>query len=1107
MTTNLTAYQKQSLYKGLGLFIEAFRPYVVELLRGAYGEHWADAFVEALGSGQRDTWQQGLRAGSDPATLVDFQYLNSFAYKYRELLKPDFGRQAGSLPNWLKEVAEVRHKIAHFQTGLEADEADKAWIHLKAVARALKQPELEAELQRLRSLPAEPVLVAPPVAVADAGGPRAWFRVVTPALDIQQGRLDESIFAANVAEVALGNGRELYRDADTFFAKTYFTQGLRTVARRVVEGLNGGGDGENRVISLQTGFGGGKTHTLISLWHLAHSGERLPAAVAQELLAAGSYQAPLLPNFAEARVAVFTNTTNNVAEGRQVPEGPRLYTLWGELAWQLGGPAAYELVRASDEERISPGGTFQRVLELVGEQHGPALLLLDELADYCVQAAGKVVGASTLADQTISFMQALTEAVAAAPRAVLVVTLPASDTEVSTTAEAGQILSRLQGRVGRVGADTQPVRDDEIFEVVRRRLFEDLGPEAVRLAVAGQYHDYYQMLFSDLPGPALQAGYRRLMEKAYPFHPELIEVFRQRWASHHDFQRTRGALRLLAAILADLWQRRDSLPGKQWLVHTSDVRLENLDPLTGELKKLYGSGYEAVLTADVAGSAANARKLDEAKKEYGDRHLAQGLATTILLNSFGGDGSNKGLSVRELKLNVVRPADELNHNTINSVLDELEASAHYLYYAAGGDGKRYWFHTKPNVNILINQAKNDITEASADSEIQRRVQEKAGRVAGFRLLLNPASDDVPEQQQLTLVLLPLTQRLRADGTLDKATARRIEAIATKRGSGERIYRNTLLFLLASDLGAAKLNAAVRDYLACEKIRQDYNSQLEPEQRLDLKRRSDECQAQVEKALIAAYSVVAKHRVKDGTQLFNFKEFAATFDQQLAANLPALLEADEHQLLLRKGVGLGTLRQHGLLPEAARPLRAKDVYEAFLRFDDKPLIWSQAVVQESLLRFCNSGDFGIAASDDGRDLKTVWLKQTVPLFEVTEPSYWLIEKARAAEFLAQVPAGPAAPVAEAVIVQSSQSASEPPAAASAVGEPRVFRAVTVSGQVPVENYTQLFASFIRPLIDNRVEITVSIKGRSTTAKPLTENSAEYKIIKESARQLGLRLEED
>lgn len=1105
---SLTAYQKQNLYKGLGLFIEAFRPYVVDVLRGAHGDAWADAFVEALGSGQRESWQQGLRAGSDPATLVDFQYLNSFAYKFRELLKVDFGRHAGALASWLKEVAEVRHKIAHYHQEVDEDEAAKAWIHLKTIAKALRQPDLESELQHLRSLPAEPAPVAPaPVVQPEASGPRAWFQVVEPALDIRQGRLDESIFAANVAEVALGNGRELYRDADTFFAKTYFTQGLRTVARRVVEGLNGGGDGENRVISLQTGFGGGKTHTLISLWHLARSGERLKADVARELLTTGAYQAPLLPNFAQARVAVFTNTTNNVAEGRQVPDGPRLHTLWGELAWQLGGPAAYELVRASDEERISPGGTFQQVLELVGAQHGPALLLLDELADYCVQAAGKVVGGSTLADQTISFMQALTEAVAAAPRAVLVVTLPASDTEVSTTAEAGQILSRLQGRVGRVGADTQPVRDDEIFEVVRRRLFEKLGDEAVRLAVAGQYHDYYQTLFGDLPGPALQAGYRRLMEKAYPFHPELIEVFRQRWASHHDFQRTRGALRLLAAILADLWQRRDSLPGKQWLVHTSDVRLEHLDPLTGELKKLYGSGYEAVLTADVAGSAANARKLDEAKKEYGDRHLAQGLATTILLNSFGGDGSNKGLSVRELKLNVVRPADELNHNTINSVLDELEASAHYLYYAAGGDGKRYWFHTKPNVNILINQAKNDVTEASVDSEIQRRVQEKAGRVAGFRLLLNPASDDVPEQQHLTLVLLPLTQRLRSDGTLDKATARRIEAIATKRGNGERIYRNTLLFLLASDLGAAKLNAAVRDYLACEKIRQDYHSQLEPEQRLDLKRRSDECQAQVEKALIAAYSVVAKYRAKDGTQLFHFKEFAATFDQQLTATLPTLLESDEHQLLLRKGIGLATLRQHGLLPEAARPLRAKDVYEAFLRFDDKPLIWGQAVVQDSLLRFCASGDFGIAASDDGRNLKAVWLKQAVPLFEVTEPSYWLIEKTRAAEFLAQVPADPVARALEAVTAQPSLPAPEQPAPASVVGEPRVFRAVTVSGQVPVENYTQLFASFIRPLIDNRVEITVSIKGRSTSAKPLTENSAEYKVIKESARQLGLTLEEE
>lgn len=1106
----LTTYQKHNLHNGLGQFIEAFRPYVVGLLSAGHGKAWPDAFVEALDQGRRDSWQQGRQAGSEPATLVDFQYLQSFAYKYRDLLKPDFGTKAGKLATWLSEVNDVRNKIAHYRDEVDADEAEKAWIHLKTIARAIGQPMLEADLQRLRSLPPEPVaeLAATPTPAAHVGGPRPWFEVVKPQLDIQQGRLDESVFAANVAEVALGNGRELYRNADIFFSKTYFTQGLRTVARRVVEGLNGGADAQNRVVSLQTGFGGGKTHTLISLWHLAKSGERLRAEVANELLAASALQLPLLPNFKEAQVAVFTNATNDVAAGREVLGGPHLRTLWGELAWQLGGAPAYELVRQSDQELISPGGRFGQVLALVNQQRGPALILLDELADYCVKAAGKVVGGSTLADQTISFLQELTEAVTGAANSVLVVTLPASASEVSDSPEAGQILARLQGRVGRIGADTQPVTDEEIFEVVRRRLFEDLGHEAVRKAVVEQYHDYYQTLTGDIPTSAMQDSYRRLMEKAYPFHPELIEVFRKRWASHYGFQRTRGALRLLATILADLWQRRNNLQGKTWLIHTSDAKLENLDPLTGTLKQLYGSGYEAVLTADVAGSSSNARKIDDAKPEYGGR-LAQGVAATILLNSFGNDGSNKGLSVKELKLSVVRP-QELNHNTVNSALDELEGNAHYLYYAQSGDGKRYWFHTKPNVNILINQAKNDVTDASVESEIQRRVMEKTARVTGFKLLVNP-SDDVPEQMQPTLVVLPLALSLRPDGTLEKKALARVETLATKRGNGERIYRNTLLFLLASDMGAAKLRTTVRDYLACEKIQQDYKSQLELEQRNDLKRRGEECLAQVEKALVAAYSVVVKYAVKGGIKQFQLKEFASTFDAQLTTSLPALLEAEE--VLLMKGVGLGTLRQHGLLPEPARPLRTKDVYEAFLRFDDKPMVWKQSAVQDSLLRYCLNGDFAIAASDNGTDLTRVWLKEPVPMFEVTEATYWLVNKMHATQ-PAEPPANPISTGGD----TSSGSNNDPqdhenqpvpgsnPGGSNGAG-PKAFRAVTVSGKVPIEQYTQLFASFIRPLINNQVEISISIRGRSTTAAPLTENSAEYKIIKESAQQLGLTLEEE
>lgn len=244
---------------------------------------------------------------------------------------------------------------------------------------------------------------------------KAWFRVVEPHSDIKQGNLDESVFAANLAEVAAGSGPEIYSDAATFFSKTFFTSGIKTIAKTVIRGLNGQQDAENRVMSLQTGFGGGKTHTLISLYHICKWGKKAAKSdTVSELL---SYTGK--PEFEKANIAVFTNTTNDPVQGRSA-DGITIRTLWGELAYQLGGKPAYEIIRPNDEARANPKGLFKKVLE----QCKPALILIDELADYCVSASAVKVEGSTLSDQTISFMQELTQAVSESNNCVAIITLP-----------------------------------------------------------------------------------------------------------------------------------------------------------------------------------------------------------------------------------------------------------------------------------------------------------------------------------------------------------------------------------------------------------------------------------------------------------------------------------------------------------------------------------------------------------------------------------------------------------------------------------------------------------------------------------------------------------
>jgi hypothetical protein len=517
-------------------------------------------------------------------------------------------------------------------------------------------------------------------------------------------------------------------------------------------------------------------------------------------------------------------------------------------------------------------------------------------------------------------------------------------------------------------------------------------------------------------------------------------------------------------------------------------------------QKLYGNGYDAVITADVAGAASNAFKIDALEREYGQWYLTQAISSVILMNSFGSDGANKGISVPELKLHLLTP-EGFNHNNINGALSKLEGVAHYLYYAqSGGSGKRYWFHTKPNINILINQAKGDIKDNEVTAEIIKRVEEKRKLMQFFNVLVNP-SDDIPEQTKPTLVILSPSYLANPNQVNGQAKIL-VEKIATKKGNSERIYRNTMLFLICSEIGVGLLQANIREYLACQKINQDYQGQLEQDQKNDLKRRMEEASKQSETSLVATYSIVVKYSVKNGIDKIVIKQFKDSLDSQINLTLVNTLKEEEWLL---ETVGLGTLRTNQLLPTPQQSIKAKDIYEAFIRFDDKPMITGIEAIQKSLLKYCYNNEFCIATGD-GITFTRYFLGENIPFFDANNTDYWLIDKS-----LKPVPAIKTSdslpnPVGQGEIIHEPSPSIVIPVI---VGEPdsgqKNIKAVTISGKVPFEQYTQLFTSFIMPLAQNNIEIEIKIKGKSTTSKPITENSQEFKIIKESAKQLGLNFE--
>lgn len=1088
-----------NMYKALGLFIEALRPYIVSIMQEEHGEDWEQFYIETLYDDQRRFWHQQRDKGQSAESLIDYQNLKRFASGYRDVLAKDFGDYVKYLHHWFDEIRELRNKCAHHQDITKA-EAERAYTNMILIAEKTGMEELKEALKGLKNAKKEKEekqSAQKELKASYKSGNRLmpWFAQVTPHLDIKQGRLDESVFAANLAEVSLGSGREIYQNPALFFEKTYFTAGLKTVAKRVIQGLNGNADSENRVISLQTGFGGGKTHTLISLFHVAGWGKKaIGSGHVKELL---EYTGE--PKFDKANVAVFTHQTNDPVQGRVADDGTHIHTLWGEIAWQLGGKEAYEIVKANDEQKVAPkGDLLKRVLQKVK----PGLILVDELADYCVSASAVKVGDSNLSDQTVSFMQILSETIAETDKVVGVITLPASAHEVASSPEAQNILNTLENRLSRVGADTKPVADNEIFEVVRRRLFEDIGDEEVIEQTVSAYMQMYEELWLELPPEARKGEYRKKLKASYPFHPELIDMFRVRWASYSNFQRTRGVLRLLGSIVSDLWKRRNSLPGHHALIHSSDVEFSNLDALTGQVTKLHGNGYEAVITADVSGSSSNAFKIDEEKAEFGENRLTQGICATVMLGTFGRSGSNKGVSVKEIKLNVLRP-DSFNHNSVNGALDALESTAHYLYYSsAGSDEKYYWFQVQPNINILINQTRKEFSREDVNAEILAKLRQHEHGITAFKTLINP-DQDIPEQKKPTLIILS-PEYLKENGNFNNETKEYIERMATKKGNSDRIYKNTLLFLVGNEQGYAHLKDTIQEYLACERVRNEYRGQLEADQKEDLKKRLNEASRKIDTNLVNTYVNIVKFSVKEGLKSLTVKIFKERIDYQVNSSITDHLIEEEW---LIKGIGLNLLQTHNLFPTREKPVQVKKAYEAFLRFDDKPLIVNVEAFRNSVLRYCQNGAFALAAGDE--DFYTnVWFKETPAFFDVEDESYWMVDPSEYEtyrESAEEEELGGDAASGGNVIQDSAPISGDGSSSRTDVElDHKIYERLRISGKVNLIDMADVL-NFARALRDNNVRINIEIEAHSTESSPISENSKQFTIAKESAKQLGLKFE--
>ena len=658
---------------------------------------------------------------------------------------------------------------------------------------------------------------------------RVW-EVCEPHPDVFARDPDPSLFAISLHHVAQGHADPDYTDPERFFSRTFMTRALSDLLERVIGRLAGLGRGAP-ILRLETPFGGGKTHTMTALYHIARHPEE-----------AGGYEAvrPILERLnlralpTGIHVAVLDGRGLEARERRI--NGITIRTLWGELAYQLGGKEGYEMVADADEARTAPGS--ERLTRLFQRYH-PALILMDELLEYLVKARAVKVGDSNLMEQTASFLGALTAAVNANPQSVLIVALPASSLEVSAddSTAAERILQHAKKVLGRIELVETPVAQDEVFGVLRRRLFRNVGNERDHRKAVEAMQTYYKEYARFFPDRLRTPDYRGRMLQAYPFHPELVDLLYERWGPHPQFQRTRGALRLLALVLRQLWNQR---PGSALLIQPHHIDLADRH-IRGEVVRLLDSSWDAIVTGDVVQRAREIER--ELGGAYAREELGRGTATCAFLYSISAATRETGATEEEIRTALLRP--DINPAMVSEVLGRLREGLWYLRYR----DRRYLFTAKPNLNKVILNFESEIADEQVDKALEDWLNKVAGKGAGgFHVVVAPAEpQSVPDRAQPTLVLLPLD--------VDDAMAWMQKAVESA-GSGIRTNKNMLVFLVPERTRLESVRSAVRRWLALEEVEGSPSFRdLDAEDKEQVRGQLRDKESEIEALLKQAYSSI------------------------------------------------------------------------------------------------------------------------------------------------------------------------------------------------------------------------------------------------------------
>lgn len=932
---------------------------------------------------------------------------------------------------------------------------------------------------------------------------RPWRHVVTPREDLRDGKpLDAAEFAVHLDQVRDGKAPPVYIKPEQFFARTFLTKNMLELSGQMVRRLNGVTTETSAVFNLATQFGGGKTHSLTLLYHLAKHGPASHgwAGVSQILTKSGQSQVPA------GEAAVFVGTEFDSLAGRGGDDGtPLRKTPWGEIAWQLGGATAFALVAEHDAKGIAPGGDV--LAKVIPDT--PSLILMDELMNYI--SRNRMSG---LATQFYNFVHNLTECVRGKTRAVLAVSIPASEMEM--TAEDLEDYNRITKLLDRTGKALVMSAEAETAEIIRRRLFEwnldavsAEGKVLLDKDAKKTCEEYAQWCLDNktlIPGWFSVDEARKAFEACYPFHPTVLSVFERKWRGIGKFQQTRGVLRLLALWVARSYKEGNEGNQRDALISLGSAPLEDSTFRSACFEQLGERNLETAVTTDIAGSAnAHAVRLDkEGTEEIRKARLHRKVATVIFFESNGGQLKGRDATLPEIRLSVGELGFDIGN--VDTTIDALITACYYLTV----ERNTYRFSLRENLNKRFADRKATVQTPVVQEHLKREIQtltSKTGYKVGV-VHFPEKSIQIADRPALTVVVADLAQTMETE----KATLAHIESLVRESGNSARTYKSGQLWVVADSTRTMREEAT--KFLAWKDIQAEADSLKYDEGQLEQLRESvKRADRDLREAIWRAFKFIVLLGKDNKLKVVDLGLVTSSVGSSLVDNVINRLQQDGD---VEKGVAAGFLLRNW--PPALPEWSTRNVRDAFFASPQFPRLLFPDAIKDTIARGVSNGQIAYAGKHGDGHFEPFVFEQPLNAEEVEiSEDVFILTREAAVNYREAVKAAangekPAATVIPRASSTPVGATMTPPVASAPGGAPMpsddevtvggqtdFFRRMTWTGEVPPKLWMNFYTKVLsKHATDSGLKLKVTIE--TSPASGISKEKIEE--TRTALKELGL-----